>query len=139
DESKPYFGYPVDAALKVGLDERNGIKGAKVTIRAIDNNFKNPYAHNWFLGYQRALPGQLVLETSYIGSAGHHLVNIIDVNRYNGDLLDGRQDGYNPSFSQINLAETNSDSIYHGVTLSVRKQFSRGFSFNANYTYGKVL
>ncbi|MGH9720889.1 MAG: carboxypeptidase regulatory-like domain-containing protein [Bryobacteraceae bacterium] len=139
DESKPNFGHPVDASLKVGLDERNGIKGVRVALRAIDDNFNNPYAHNWFLGYQRALPGRLVLETSYIGSAGHHLVNITDVNRYNGDLLDGRFDGFNPSFSQINLAQTNSQSAYHGATVSVRKQFSRGFSLSGNYTYGKVL
>jgi hypothetical protein len=139
DESKPNFGHPVDAALRVGLDERNGIRGVKVALRAIADDFNNPYAHNWFLGYQRALPGRIVLETSYIGSAGHHLVNITDINRYNGDLLDGTVNGFNPSFSQINLAQTNSESIYHGVTLAVRKQFSRNFTFNANYTYGKVL
>ena len=139
DPSKPYYGYPVDPALRVGLDERNGIRGVRVALRAIDNNFNNPYAHNWFLGIQRALFGEFVLETAYVGSAGRHLVNITDVNRYNGDLLDGRVDGYNPSFSQINLAQTNSLSIYHGATLMVQKHFSRGFSFNANYTYGKVL
>lgn len=139
DVSKPYYGYPVDSVLKVGLDEHNGIRGVRVAIRAIDNNFNNPYAHNWFLGYQRALSGSLVLETAYVGSAGHHLVNITDVNRYNGDLLDGRVDGYNPSFSQINLAETNSNSVYHAASIMVQKRFSRGFSFNANYTYGKVL
>lgn len=139
DESKPNFGHPLDASLRVGLDERNGIRGVRVALRAIDDNFNNPYAHNWFLGFQRSLPGRMVLEASYIGSAGHHLVNITDVNRYNGDLLDGRFDGYNPSFSQINLAQTNSRSIYHGGTLSIRKQFSRGFSFNGSYTYGKVI
>jgi hypothetical protein len=136
---QPNYGYPVDAALKVGLDERNGIRGARVALRAIDDSFNNPYAHNWFLGYQRALPGQLVVEASYVGSAGHHLVNITDINRFNGDLLDGRFNGYNPSFSQINLAQTNSKSVYHAATLMVRKQFSRGFSFNGSYTYGKVL
>lgn len=139
DVSKPYYGYPVDPSLRVGLDDRNGIRGVRVALRAIDNNFNNPYSHNWFLGFQRALPGELVLETAYVGSAGHHLVNITDVNRYNGDLLNGRLDGYNPSFSQINLAQTNSNSIYHGATLMVQKHFSRGFSFNTNYTYGKVL
>jgi len=139
DPSRPYYGYPVDPSLRVGLDERNGIRGVRVALRAIDNEFNNPYAHNWFLGVQRALPGQMMVEMAYVGSAGIHLVNITDVNRYNGDLLDGRLDGYNPSFSQINLAQTNSTSIYHGATLMVQKQFSRGFSFNANYTYGKVL
>ncbi|MGH9658772.1 MAG: hypothetical protein ACRD96_09520, partial [Bryobacteraceae bacterium] len=141
DESKPNFGHPVDPRLQVGLDERNGIKGARVLLRAIDDNFNNPYAHNWFLGFQRALPGQLVLETSYIGSMGVHLVNITDINRFKGDLTatDRVVNGYNPSFGQIALAQTNSRSSYHGATVSVRKQFSRGFSFSGNYTYGKVL
>jgi hypothetical protein len=81
----------------------------------------------------------MIIEAAYVGSAGHHLVNITDINRYNGDLLDNRLDGYNPSFSQINFAQTNSNSSYHGFTLMTQKQFSRGFSFNVNYTYGKVL
>jgi hypothetical protein len=143
---QPNFGYPVEPELKVGLDERNGIRGARVALRAIDDGFNNPYAHNWFLGYQRALPGQLVLEASYIGSMGVHLVNITNINRFNGDLNQNPNDpngnvinGHNPSFSEINLAQTNSRSSYHAGTLMVRKQFSRGFSFNANYTYGKVL
>ena len=141
NESAPFFGFPVDPRLQVGLDERNGIKGAKVLIRAIDNNFNNPYAHNWFLGYQRALPGSMVLETNYVGSMGVHLVNITDINRYRGDLTatDRIVNGYNPSFGQIAMAQTTSRSSYHGATVSVRKQFSRGSTFSANYTYGKVL
>jgi hypothetical protein len=33
-------------------------------------------------------------------------VNIANVNRYNGDLLDGVFNGYNYSFSSINMART---------------------------------
>jgi hypothetical protein len=137
--SKPYYGYPVDPALRLGLDSRNGIAGARVAISAVSDDFNNPYAHNWFLGVQRELPGQLVAEVSYIGSAGHHLVNISNINRYNGDLLDGRFDGLNPSFSSINMATTSSNSVYHGGTISVRRHFGQGVSFQSNYTYGKVL
>jgi hypothetical protein len=81
----------------------------------------------------------MVVEASYIGSSGHHLVNITNINRYSGDLLDGRLEGFNPSFRQINMAQTASTSSYHGGTLAVRRQFSRGVSFQANYTYGKVI
>lgn len=139
DPTKPYLGYPVDAALKLGLDSHNGIKGARVNIAAIDPDFSNPYAHNWFLGFQRALPWKSVVEVSWIGSAGHHMVNIANVNRFNGDMLDGRFDGYNSSFASINMAQTTSNSIYHGGTLAFRRQFAAGVSFQANYTYGKVL
>jgi hypothetical protein len=139
DPAKPYYGYPIDPSLKLGLDSHNGISGVRVAISAIDPGFKNPYGHNWFLGVQRALPGQLVAEVSWIGSAGHHLVNISNINRYNGDMLDNRFDGFNSSFSAINMARTTSNSIYHGATLAVRRGFSKGMTFQASYTFGKVL
>ena len=106
---KPYYGYPIDPSLMLGLDPRNGIAGVRVAISAIDPGFNNPYAHNWFLGVQRQLPGQMVVEASWIGSAGHHLVNISNVNRFNGDMLDNRFDGFNSSFSSINMARTTSN------------------------------
>jgi len=140
DPSKPYLGYRVDPGLQLGLDTHNGIVGARVAIEAIDDNIRQPYTHNWFLGVQRGLPGQLVIEVNWVGSAGHHLMNIANVNRFTGDLLaNGRFHGFNPSFSAINMARTTSNSIYHGATLAVRRRFSRGLSFQANYTYGKVL
>ena len=57
DPDKPFYGYPIDASLKLGLDSHNGIAGVRVAIAAIDPGFNNPYAHNWFLGVQRKLPG----------------------------------------------------------------------------------
>ena len=65
--SLPHFGYPVDAGLTLGLDERNGIRGARVNILGVDPGFKNPYSHDWFLGIQRALPGSLVAENRLPG------------------------------------------------------------------------
>jgi hypothetical protein len=43
DPSQPFLGYPVDAALRVGLDSRNGVVGAKVGITAVDPDLKMPY------------------------------------------------------------------------------------------------
>jgi hypothetical protein len=120
------LGYPIDPSLKLGLDSHNGIKGARVAIEAIDPGYRQPYGHNWFLGLQRQLLGRTVLEVSWIGSAGHHLVNISNVNRFDGDMLNGGVfHGFNPSFSSINMARTTSNSIYHAGTLAMRRQVSR--------------
>src|ERR1700738_30428 len=70
DPSLPFFGYPVDPALKLGLDSRTGIVGARVTVAAVNPNLSVPYVHNWFFGIQRELPGRLVAEINYTGSAG---------------------------------------------------------------------
>jgi hypothetical protein len=140
DPTQPYLGYPANPALAAGLDTHNGIKGVRVTMYGVDRHFPQPYTHNWFLGVQRALPGEFVLEVSAIGSAGHHLINIADINRVTGDLLNGNVfHGLNSSFSQIYMAQTNSNSVYFGGTISVRRQFSKGFTFQTAYTYGKAI
>ncbi|MFL6415790.1 MAG: TonB-dependent receptor domain-containing protein, partial [Bryobacteraceae bacterium] len=47
DTSKPYYGYPVDRALQVGLNAQNGINGARVSLQAVDPNLRSPMVHNW--------------------------------------------------------------------------------------------
>jgi Carboxypeptidase regulatory-like domain/TonB dependent receptor-like, beta-barrel len=139
DASKPNLGYPVDPALRVGLDDRNGVKGARVALTAVDPSLKSPYVHNWFLGIQREIRGGIVIEGNYLGSAGYNLDNAYNINRYVGDLLDGRFDGFNPSFSTINMIESTSRSIYHGAALSVKRAFQHGFTVQGSYTIGKAM
>ena len=139
DPSKSYLGYPVDPALRVGLDSRNGVLGARVGITAVDPNLKMPYAHNWFLGVQRNLVSGIVIDANYLGSAGRGLHNAYNINRYVGDLIDGRQDGFNPSFSNITWITSTSQSIYHGATVSARRTFHQGFMVQGAYTIGRAL
>jgi hypothetical protein len=139
DPSKPYHGYPVDQALRVGLDSRNGVVGARVAITAVDPNLKSPYAHNWFVGVQREIGLGIVADANYIGSAGRNLHNAYNINRFRGDLIDGRFDGFNPSFSSINLVTSTSSSDYHGATLQLKRNFQQGFLLQGAYTFGRAL
>jgi hypothetical protein len=138
DPSKAYLGYPVDAALKVGLDSRNGVLGARVNLTTVDPDLKSPYVHNWFLGFQRELFRGIVLDANYVGSLGRNLHNAYNVNRYVGDLLDGRFDGFNPSFNTITFVTSTSKSEYHGGTLQLRRNFKDGFTLQGAYTFGRA-
>ena len=89
DPSKPYLGYPVDPALQVGLDFRNGVIGARVALTTVEQNLRNPYTHNWFFGVQREIGLGVVAEFNYLGSSGRNLYNAYNINRYAGDLVDG--------------------------------------------------
>jgi hypothetical protein len=40
------------------------------TAVPLDPNFRNPVANNWNVGIQRELPGNNVLEATYVGSMG---------------------------------------------------------------------
>ena len=137
--SQPNVGYPVDPALQLGLDSRNGIKGARATIQAVDPNLTTPYIYNWFFGVQHEFLGKTVLDVNYIGSAGHHLYNSININRFSGDLLDGRYDGINPSFGAINMVQSTSNSIYHGGTISIKRRFAGQLNAQGSYTFGKAI
>jgi hypothetical protein len=139
DPAKAYLGYPVDPALSVGLDPRNGVIGARVAITAVDPDLKMPYAHNWFLGIQRNLLSGIVVDANYLGSAGRSLHNAYNINRFVGDLVDNRLDGYNQSFSTINLVTSTSESSYHGATVSLRRTFRQGFMAQGAYTIGRAL
>jgi hypothetical protein len=139
DPSKPYLGYPVDAALRAGLDPRNGIIGIRANTNFFDPNLKTGYVENWFLGVQREIHSGWVAEVNFTGSAGHHLYNATNVNRFAGDLLSGVFHGFNPSFNNITMTESNSNSIYVGGTVSLRRAFNRGFTLQSSFTFGKAI
>ncbi|MGA2329146.1 MAG: carboxypeptidase regulatory-like domain-containing protein [Bryobacteraceae bacterium] len=139
DLTKPNYGYPVDPGLLLGLDDRNGIKGARVSVSAINPSLSTPYVHNWFFGIQRELPGRMVAEINYTGTAGHHLLDTYAANRYAGDMLDNVFNGFNPSFGNIRVVEAATNSIYHGASLRVRREFRQGFLFQGAYTIGKTI
>jgi hypothetical protein len=138
DPSKPYLGYPVDPALKVGLDSRNGVIGARVNLTTVDPNLRSPYVHNWFAGFQRELWYGIVGEANYVGSAGRNLHNAYNINRFVGDLIDGRFDGFNPSFNTITFVTSTSTSDYHGGTVSLRRNFKNGYMLQGAYTFGQA-
>lgn len=140
DVNKPHYGYPVDPALALGLDERNGIRGSRVALRTVSPDLRTSYVHNWFFGIQRDLGSGVIVEVNYMGTAGHKLYNVTNVNRFAGDLLtDNLFNGWNPSFSRIEMIESSSNSIHHGGTAQVRKMFSAGLTLQGAFTFGKTI
>lgn len=131
--------FPVIPNLRVGLDPKGGLLGVPSELSNADPNMKTQYSINWSLAIQYALARDYVVEATYIGSVGRKLYQEYDVNRFNGDLLDGRLDRLNTSFGVIGYAQANGSSSYHGGTLSVKKRFSQGLDFQAGYTVGKAI
>jgi hypothetical protein len=43
-----------------------------------DQNFKIPYSHQWSFGVQRELPGNMILDVSYVGRRGKDLFALAD-------------------------------------------------------------
>jgi hypothetical protein len=134
----PPYGYPAMSGITIGVDEKGGALGAKSGIQPWDPNLRVQYSENWFIGMQYAFTNNWVVEGNYVGSAGHKLYQGYDVNRVDGDLLDGTLDRLNSSFGGIDYGQSNGMSTYTGGNFSVKKRFSRGLDFQAAYTVGKA-
>lgn len=134
----------------LGFDERGGIAGSRVALRALDPSIRDSYVHNLFLGIQRELPWDMVWEINSQGTLGKKLKFIGDPNRFAGDRLGdadhlGNNEGdaglnlINPSFGSFNLRQNRITSNYHGLNSHLSKRFDDGLSFQISYTYGKSL
>ncbi|MCZ6484605.1 MAG: TonB-dependent receptor, partial [Acidobacteria bacterium] len=134
----------------LGLDEQGGIEGARVGLRVLDPNLRDSYVQSLFLGIQRQLPWDSVVEINYQGTLGRKLPFFGDPNRFSGDLLgdadplgrfagDTSENRLNSSFETYNLRQNRITSNYHGLNAQLNKRFSRGLAFQIAYTVGKSL
>jgi hypothetical protein len=100
----------------------------------LEKNFRNPYTERWSFGFQRQMPGQILLDVSYIGAEGHKLTTRADMNplQPNGLRL-------HPEFGPRTVRTSQGNSAYHSLQTRVDRRFSRGFQVTASYTWSKSL
>lgn len=147
DPVKPVFGlgssatmpynFPRPSGLTAGLNSQGGLINGRAKADLLDPNIGNMYMDNWFTGVQHEVGRLAVVEADYIGSRGNNMYLRYNVNRFNGDLLDGRFDGLIPGFSSILYGQSIDKSHYHGATFAIRLNRSDVQAGGA-YTIGKA-
>jgi len=121
-----------------------------VGIIAIDAEGKTPTIWAWSLGVQQQLPGQLVLDVSYVGNVARHLMYQRDINTLplgmtvNTPILTNANNttqAIRPfkGFTGINFIEYAASSNYHGLQTRVSRRFGTSLTFNVNYTWSKAI
>lgn len=127
--------------------------GAKPVPRHIDQRLVTAYYEQTNLGVEYEIAHGYVFEANYVGTFGRKLVGLEDVNNYPGrtactSLTPACQAaGFtkvvtarpNLLFNGDNFRTNGFSSNYSGLQLSVRKSFSEGLMFLANYTYSKAM
>jgi Carboxypeptidase regulatory-like domain len=127
--------------LGTGTPNTSAIQG---TITAINPHLISPYVQQYSLGVQRQLPHDVLIETSYVGNVGRHLVRQPNINF---PSLTGT--AANPSFSTnyfnpykgysaINMWLSDSTTNYNSLQVYAVKRAGR-LTFTAGYTYAKNL
>jgi outer membrane receptor protein involved in Fe transport len=123
-----------------------------------DPNLVNPYYQRWSFGVQRELPGQLLIDASYVGSKGTKLYVSEERNPQvpasqritpagftgsltctpgtAGCLITGRLDNL---AGARNIRSNSGSSSYHAGQLLVSRRFNRGLALSGSYTFSKLI
>jgi hypothetical protein len=118
------------------VERQSAQSGTLFPFSALNPGLQNPYAMHYQFNLQRALTSTLMIETGYVGVRG---VKFILHRRPNlPDRLTGNRPNPNIIFGGY-YADNSQNTVYNAWQTSVRKRFSRGFTFDAHYTRGKSL
>jgi len=126
-KTTPGLSYPIDPFLANTT--------GKVSPRAEDRRRKDTYVSQWGLSVQQALPEDFVGTVSYVGSQGRHLLTLSEVNVV--DPLAGARPF--PAFGQVDWRGNKNDSNYNGLSVSLKRSFSRGILLSANYMWSHEI
>lgn len=132
------FGYRLPQNKPASLDARGGLAGFRANVGGIDRNITTPKNLSWNIAVERRMPGRMVGGIQYSGSHGWDSVIGTNMNRFNGDLLDGRLDRLNPSFGDMTYIFNRNSVNYHGMILTLRKDLGQRVSFQSSYTLSRA-
>jgi hypothetical protein len=132
---------------------------APPALVAYDRAGKNPTSYAFNLGVQHKLPFDSVLDVSYVGTLGSHLLQRRNINApaYGAALQAGNQDPTMAAnstgasalpvdflrpyqgFGNISYIEPASSSNYHSLQTSLNRRFTRGLLLGITHTWSKAL
>jgi hypothetical protein len=115
--------------------------GGVVNLIGNGDDFKTPRTQEWNVGVQHQLYSRGVVDVSYVGSHGDHLIRPIDINYPNpADVLRlGSVNLARPfqGYGSITLRETTARSNYWGVLTSFKHDAGAAGSLTLNYTLSR--
>ncbi|MCZ2080272.1 MAG: TonB-dependent receptor [Bryobacteraceae bacterium] len=116
-----------------------------VTGWSVNPDFPNPYVQQYSFSIQHQLPQNVAMEISYIGNSGRKLSQFYQYNPAlpgpGATLANTEQRRrYNPrQVGSMIRIQNGGNSNFNGLAVLVKKRFSHGFLFDANYTWMKSL
>lgn len=149
------FGTPV---LGTGA-----LPATTVSFTAFDPHSPSQYVQQWNFSLQKSLGRDTSVEAGYLGSRGFHLqrahlinntlpgpgplgprrpfktLTFVDGTKLTPSSADAVIQSQTFPVSTINLLENSAQSWYDAGYVNLRRRYSHGLSFLANYTYSKNL
>jgi hypothetical protein len=97
-------------------------------VRVFSRDYANPRIYTTNVAYEQRLRGDMTVYVDFTHSKGVHLSRFLNVNRTGF---------FRPQLDEVMVATSRGKALYRGVTIGARKRFTRGFQFEANYTWSR--
>ncbi|MDW8354589.1 MAG: carboxypeptidase regulatory-like domain-containing protein [Bryobacterales bacterium] len=144
-----YLGQGVNVELQPPvLDERFGAvplgRTPTTNVTFYERNRRTGYAQQFHFGIQRELPGNMVLELSYVGNLGRKMpITTLTINQVPPALLGPGNAQLRRPFPQFNnvqiLVPTMGAHNYHAGSVRLEKRLSHGLSLLASHTWSRNI
>jgi hypothetical protein len=108
--------------------------GANVVF--IPTSQPTPYTQMWNLDIQRELPGNILFDIAYVGTAGVHLTGSSNTNQ---GAPGGGPSPISPNIGQVEALLNNEQSNYNALQVKVEHRFSSGFFMLGSYTFSRAI
>ena len=101
---------------------------------AVDPNFQTPYGQTWSFGLEHEIVRNVIFSATYTGTKGTKLDLLLGPNRF-----DSQNQLVIRNAQQFTYETSGASSTYHGLQISLRRQYHGGFSLGGNYTFAKSI
>lgn len=113
-------------------------------VFSVSQDFRVPYVQNFNLNVQHQLSRDIMVQAGYVGSAGHHLSLLRNINApvpgTTGTTQERRPyNGAYPTLASINELNSIGNSNYHSFQSQLRVTRLKHITAVANYTFGKAI
>ncbi len=131
-------------------------------VSSLAAHLSNPYVQQFSLGVEYVFGASYVGRIAYVGAKGTRLTRLVPINpvahgpapatspadetarlaQFQAAFTQENGPGnirLDPRFDQVNFLDDGANSVYHSLQLELRKNFSRGFQFQASYTWSKSI
>ncbi len=122
-----------------GLPPLNPASVVNTSTALVDSNSRTPYSQSWFLGFQRELTRNLILEVNQTGSLGRKLITGDGINRPRSvtPTPANPHGRFNPRYGDMLYYATQGHSNHYAIEAALDRRWSKGVQFQLSYTYAR--
>jgi hypothetical protein len=116
-------------------------------VRVFHKDYKNPRVYSYNVAYEQELAPEWAAYADFTWTEGRNLTRFLNYNRSGPSCCDqGPNTGntyvysgspWGPQLGEVMVTNSLGESRYRGVTLGIRKRFSKGYQLEGNYVLAK--